>query len=92
MRLTPSTAAAMTRDRLFTLFTTTALCLLTITTGGTAARRLSEIPLVDVGGEVTFHANESAAANFTLHYRTESRPMEFGDCLEVRFRVEGKRT
>lgn len=48
---------------------------------------LAEIPTVGPDAELSFHANETL-----LHVRTASWLIAHGTCLEVRYRLEGKRT
>lgn len=50
-------------------------------------KSLDDIEIVDPHAERVFRANESL-----LHFRTENWMLSFDDCLEVRFRIEGKRT
>lgn len=44
-------------------------------------------PVIQTNGEISFYANESF-----LHFRTESWFINFDNCLEFKYRIEGKRT
>uniref|UniRef100_A0A183BJ81 ZP domain-containing protein n=1 Tax=Globodera pallida TaxID=36090 RepID=A0A183BJ81_GLOPA len=46
-----------------------------------------KITAIGPNAELNFHANQTQ-----LHVRTETWMMRFGQCMEVNFRVEGKRT
>ncbi|KAI3419671.1 hypothetical protein GPALN_004105 [Globodera pallida] len=51
------------------------------------AVQLEKITAIGPNAELNFHANQTQ-----LHVRTETWMMRFGQCMKVRFRVEGKRT
>lgn len=48
---------------------------------------LADIPIISLDAELSFHANETL-----LHVRTANWIIAHGTCLEMRYRLEGKRT